>query len=60
MLWFAMILAIIVGGVVGLFTRNLKKALVVGSATFNYGCFIKLPDYIERNLGWIGRKRKRI
>ena len=40
MIWFAIILAIVIGGVVGLFTRNLKKALVVGSATLFVGVLL--------------------
>lgn len=30
MIWFVIILALLIGGVVGLFTRNLNKALGVG------------------------------
>jgi len=40
MIWFAIILAVVIGGVVGLFTRNLKKALVVGSATLFVGVLL--------------------
>lgn len=51
MLWFAMILAIIVGGVVGLFTRNLKKALVVGSATLIMGVLLSFLIILSGILG---------
>ena len=37
MIWFAIILALVIGGVVGLFTRNLKKALGVGLTTLIAG-----------------------
>jgi Na+/H+-dicarboxylate symporter len=37
MLWFALILAIIIGVLVGLITRNLKKALMFGAASLIIG-----------------------
>jgi ABC-type uncharacterized transport system permease subunit len=40
MIWFAIILAIVVGGIVGLFTRNLRKALRVGIATLVAGIIL--------------------
>ena len=40
MVWFVIILALVVGGVVCLFTRNLKKALGVGLATLIAGILL--------------------
>ena len=42
MLWFALILAIIIAVLVGLFTRNIKKALVFGSASLIIGVSLSL------------------
>ena len=39
-IWFALILAIVVGSVVGLFTRNLKKALAAGMTTLIVGVLL--------------------
>ena len=30
MIWFVIILALVIGGIVGLFTRNLRKSLSIG------------------------------
>ena len=40
MIWFALILALVIGSVVGLFTRNLKKALAVGMSTLIVGVLL--------------------
>lgn len=40
MIWFALILSIVIGSVVGLFTRNLKKALVAGMTTLIVGVLL--------------------
>ena len=42
MFWFALILAIVIGGLVGLLTRNLKKAFMVGSASLIVGVLLSL------------------
>ena len=42
MIWFVLILALALGAVVGLFTRNLRKALTVGLATFVVGTALSL------------------
>ncbi len=42
MLWFALILALVIGGVVGIFTRNLRKALGVGFASLMVGVLLSL------------------
>lgn len=42
MIWFVIILAIVIGVVVGLFTRNLKKALRVGFSTLVGGVLLSI------------------
>jgi len=42
MIWFALILALVVGSIVGLFTRNLKKGILVGLVTLIVGVFLSL------------------
>jgi len=51
MIWFAIILAIVIGGVVGLFTRNLKKALVVGSITLIVGVLLSFLIVLSGIMG---------
>ena len=42
MIWFAIILAVIIGALVGLFTRDLKKALVAGFISLTAGVVLSL------------------
>ena len=51
MLWLALILAIIIGSLVGLFTRNLKKALVFGSASLVVGVLLSLLIVLSGIMG---------
>jgi len=42
MIWFVIILALIVGGMVALYTRNLKQALGVGLTIFVTGTILSI------------------
>ena len=42
MIWLVIILALVIGGIVGLFTRNLKKAFGVGLTIFVAGTILSL------------------
>lgn len=42
MIWFVIILALVIGGIVGLFTRNLRKALNVGLTVLVAGIILSL------------------
>lgn len=42
MFWFTIILALVVGAGVGLYTRSLKKALAVGLITLGAGVLLSL------------------
>jgi Na+/H+-dicarboxylate symporter len=51
MLWYALILAIVVGSLVGLFTRNLGKALKIAFLTFLGGIVLSLLIILSGVLG---------
>jgi hypothetical protein len=42
MIWFVIILALVIGGGVGLFTRNFKKALRVGLTVLVAGIILSI------------------
>ena len=42
MIWLVIILALVIGGIVGLFTRNLRKALRVGLIILVTGIILSL------------------
>jgi hypothetical protein len=51
MIWFALILALLITGLVGLLTRNLKKALVVGSVTLIVGVLLSFLIVLSGIMG---------
>jgi len=51
MLWFVLILAIIIAVLVGLVTRNLRKALGFGAASLVIGVLISLLILLSGILG---------
>ena len=51
MLWFVMILAVVMGSLVGLFTHNLKRALRVGTSILIVGTIVSLLVLLSGILG---------
>ena len=51
MIWFALILAVVVGGVVGLFKRSLAQGLRVGLITLGVGIIVSILILLSGVLG---------
>ncbi|MBT6061445.1 MAG: hypothetical protein HN736_02375 [Anaerolineae bacterium] len=51
MIWFVIILALVIGGVVGLFTRDFKKALSVGLTLFIGGFLLSILIVLSGIMG---------